>query len=450
MRAIGYFRADANTQKNGAAKSSIDFRDDFAEYCDLNLHQQIKTFGDLNASGNGRYPQYDQMIEFIKESRSNFLVVIPDSTHIGSDLESVARTLIFLENNGAKVICDDEDFPAPLQNAFHVLGVTGISKTRSAKIKESMQARALKGQGLGRPPYGYRNGDTGILETVKSETAVVELIFKLYTQEDMGLRLIVQHLNERDIPTRRGGKWNVVSVRDMLKNPVYMGTYTRFGLRLPRAHEAIIPPATFREAQDTTRSRRPVGRVSRAEPFLLSGLVYCGYCDNKMMGVTRRQSWRNKDGRRHRGVYRYYQCQSRNNQSICGYHTWRAPLLEGTIVPQLTLALQAKQHNLSDSRNGNQKPELEAVWEERVKNAERRFIQMMRKTARGAAKLDELAEHLTELDNARVNAKKATSPGADEDVLANWQDVDFDQQRDFLLTHVARIVVRDEMARVEV
>ena len=56
----------------------------------------------------------------------------------------------------------------------------------------------------------------------------------------------------------------------------------------------------------------------------------------------------------------------------------------------------------------------------------------------------------TELDNARVNAKKATSPGADEDVLANWQDVDFDQQRDFLITHVARIVVRDEMARVEV
>ena len=195
----------------------------------------FRSFGDLNASGDGRYPQYDQMIEFIKESRSNFLVVIPDSTHIGSDLESVARTLIFLENNGAKVICDDEDFPAPLQNAFHGVGVTGISKTRSAKIKESMQARALKGQGLGRPPYGYRNGDAGILETVKNETAVVELIFKLYTQEDMGLRLIVQHLNERDIPTRRGGKWNVVSVRDMLKNPVYMGTYTRFGLRLPRA-----------------------------------------------------------------------------------------------------------------------------------------------------------------------------------------------------------------------
>jgi hypothetical protein len=355
-----------------------------------------------------------------------------------------------MENNGAKVICNDEDYPGPLQNAFHVLGVTGISKTRSAKIKESMQARALKGQGLGRPPYGYHNGDSGILEIVKDESAVVELIFRLYTNEGMGLRLIVQHLNEREIPTRRGGKWNVVSIRDMLKNPVYMGTYTRFGLRLPRSHDAIIPAATFREAKDVTRSRRPVGRVSKAEPFLLSGLVYCGYCENKMMGVTRRQSWRNKDGKRHRGVYRYYQCQSRNNQSVCDYHTWRAPLLEGTIVPQLDLALRAKRNDPSPSINGDKKPELEAVWEERVKNSERRFIQMMRKTARGHAKLDELAEYMIEMDNTRTSAKKAANPGSDDEVLSKWSELSFDEQRDFLVTRVARIVVRDEMARVEV
>lgn len=447
MRAIGYFRADAITQTTGPRKSSLEFQDDFAKYCDWNFHQRIKIFADLNASGDGEYPQYDQMIEFIKESRSNFLVVIPDSSHIGNDLESVARTFINLETTGAKIACDEEDFPDPLQNAFHVLGVTGISKTRSAKIKESMQARALKGQGLGRPPYGYRNGDGGAVEIVKDEASVVELIFRLYTTEDLGLRLIVQHLNERDILTRRGGKWNVVSIRDLLKNPVYMGTYTRFGLRLPRSHEPIIPPAVFRQVQDITRSRRPVGRVSRAEPFLLSGLVYCGYCDNKMMGVTRRQSWRNKNGKRQRGVYRYYQCQSRNNQSVCGYHTWRAPLLEGTIVPQLGLALRAKQNDTFS--NGNQKPHLETVWEDRVKNAERRFVQMLRKTARGAAKVEELAEYLTELDNVRANGKKAANTDDDE-VMSKWDELSFDQQRDFLRTRVARIVVRDEMARVEV
>lgn len=450
MRAIGYFRTDAVTQKMGPTKSSIEFQEDFIEYCDINLHQQVRCFGDLNASGDGEFPQYQQMIDFIQESRSNFLVVIPDSTHIGSDLESVARAFIHLETNGAKVTCDDDEFPDPLQNAFRLLGVTGISKTRSAKIKESMQARALKGRGLGRPPYGYRNGDDGVFEIVKDEAAVVELIFRLYTSEDMGMRLIVQHLNGRGIPTRRGGNWNVVSIRDLLKNPVYMGTYTRFGLRLPRSHEPIISPALFRQAQDTTRSRRPVGRVSRAEPFLLSGMVYCGYCENKMMGVTRRQTWRNKGGQRQRGVYRYYQCQSRNNQSVCDYHTWRAPLLEGTIVPQLSLALQTKRNAAQESDNGSTDPRLEVVWEQRLKNAERRFVQMLRKTARGAAKIEELQEYLSELDSARANAAKSADPQAAVELMSKWDDLPFDQRRDFLLTHVAKIVVRDEMARVEV
>ena len=66
-----------------------------------------------------------------------------------------------------------------------------------------------------------------------------------------------------------------------------------------------------------------------AEPYLLSGIAFCDYCGNKMMGVTRHQRWTNKNGDRNRKTYRYYQCQSRNNQSVCGYHTWREADLEG-------------------------------------------------------------------------------------------------------------------------
>ena len=153
--------------------------------------------------------------------------------------------------------------PDPLQNALVTLGAPGASRERSEKIRMSMQNRALRGKGLGRPPYGYRNGEDGTLEIVKDESPVVELIFRLYIRDRMGMRLIVQHLNERGITTRRGGNWNVVSIRDILKNTVYIGTYTRFGLRQPGNHEPIIPRDVFREAQDIVRERRPLGRVSR-------------------------------------------------------------------------------------------------------------------------------------------------------------------------------------------
>ncbi len=443
MRAIGYFRV--TDQGEG---SLADMERAFVEFCQLNLHQPFLTFTCDGQDDSG----YRRMMAYMRGSGSEFLVVVPSARHLGEDLESVARSMVELDGIGAKVACFDEDFPDPLQNAFQTLGVKGVSRTRSQRIKASMRARALQGQALGRPLYGYRVGPEGRLEVVREEAAVVELMYRLYTRDGLGLRLIAQHLNERGIPTRRGGKWNVVSIRDILKNAAYMGTYTRYGMRRPKAHESIIPAQVFRAAQDQTKARRPVGRVVNAEPFLLSGALQCAYCGNKMMGVTRRQSWKRKNGRRAKGVYRYYQCQSKNNQSVCGYHTWRASLLEGTVLTQLRYALLAKgyQERSNDVGDASRPTEAQAVREAKVTNAERRFLRAMKRAARGDIKVKVVGEYLNELDAAR---RAANSQGRTADVsetLDSWESLDLEERRAFLAEHIVRIIVEDDKVEVVV
>ena len=442
MRAIAYFRVgDEGSLSQSGLESA------FQEYCVQNMHQPVATFASVDNHSASDDPEYRRMVEYLRGSDSEFLVVVPDATHLGSDLESVVRSVLEVDAIGSKATCFDDEFPDPLQNAFQTLGIKGVSRTRSRRIKESMRARALQGQALGKPLYGYRIGPEGTLEVVREEAAVVELIFRLYTKDGLGLRLIAQHLNEREILTRRGGRWNVVSIRDVLRNPAYTGTYTRFGMRRPKTHEAIIGPDVFRVAQEQTKSRRPIGRVMNPEPFLLSGVLYCAYCGNKMMGVTRRQSWKRKDGRRARQVYKYYQCQSRNNQSLCGYHTWRAPLLESTVYSQLKYALPAKAAELGD---GARKDEVQALRETAVRNAERRFVQATKRAARADIKLSVLGEYLSELDAARRAAKGDVDPADVESVLAGWDSLDLEARRSFLTEHVARIDVRDDSVEVVV
>ncbi len=445
MRAIGYFR-----NRDGDEGSLQDMKGAFLEYCKLHQHQPVETFFDSPGGQAEGASAYRRMVEYMRSSRGQFLVVVPDAPHLGEDVEAVARAMVELEGMGARVVCMDDDLPDPLQNALHTLGIKGVSRARSERIRESMRARAMEGRGLGKPPYGYRIAPDGSLEVVKEEAVVVELIFRLYTRDGMGLRLIAQHLNERGIPTRRGGQWNVVTIRDILRNPAYMGTYTRFGLLLPKSHQPIIPPAVFRSAQDATRERRPVGRIASVEPFLLSGLVYCSYCGNKMMGVTRRQTWRRKDGRRARGVYRYYQCQSRNNRSVCSYHTWRAPLLEGTVLSQLRYALQARavQPSNGDGAAHSRRAEAQAMREARVRNAERRFLQALKRAARGEITVRALGEYLQELDAARRAAASAGQAADVDTVLAQWDSLDMATRQAFLMEHIVRINVRDD--RVEV
>ena len=221
---------------------------------------------------------------------------------------------------------------------------------------------------------------------------------------------------------------------------------------MPKAQEAIISPDVFRAAQDIASARRPAGRVVNAEPFLLSGLAYCAYCGNKMMGVTRRQAWRRKDGRRANGVYRYYQCQSRNNQSLCGYHTWRASLLEGTVVNQLRYALRpAAFDSQATTPNGVGKTEANRVAREaRVRNHERRFLRVLRRAARGEASVATLGRYLDELDDARKMAESAKDPSDDIAALDRWESLDFAALQRLLQEHVGRIVVSDDAVDVAV
>ena len=168
-----------------------------------------------------------------------------------------------------------------------------------------------------------------------------------------------------------------------------------------------------------------------------------------MMGGTRRQRWRNKDGKRKSGVYRYYQCQSRNNQSVCGYHTWRAALLEATVVSQLGLALQAKRNkDETPAPDEERTSQLRSIWEDRVRNAERRFIQALRRAARGAASVGTFASCLDVLDTARAGVQRANDATDMAQTLEDWDQLDFGARRDSLPAHLVRGAVKDEMVPV--
>ena len=438
MLALGYYRL----REPGVPVERL--QETFSEYCDLYLHQPIDMFVDV---GDGPpYPEYARMVKYMEDSPSDFLIVVPGAEHLGTDLESVARSVLELEGVGAKVSCADEDLPDPLQNALATIGVENVSRDRSDRIRDSMRRLAIEGRTLGRPPYGYRSGPDGVLEVHPEEAEVVRLAYRLYTDDCRGLRLIAGDLNERGLTTRRGGRWNVATLRDMLRNPAYVGTYTRFGLRVPKSHKAIVAPETFRAAQDVFRARRRRVSAPASEPFLLSGIAYCAECGNKMIGVTRRQTWRRKDRSRHNRIYRYYQCQSRNNLSICRYHTWRAEALEERTLRMLEELLSGEAPEDADRRRAEREGRLREASGQRLTNARRRFLRALRKVATGEAPTRDLTVHLDELEALRraVDPDPDSPPANARLTLGKWESLDISDRQDFLRLQIDRIVVGDD------
>ena len=73
-------------------------------------------------------------------------------------------------------------------------------------------------------------------------------IFSLCSQDGMGIRRIAQRLNQDGYRTRRGRNWSMVTIRDLLRNPVYIGRYEK--------SSASACPTTTRPSYPNPTSRR--------------------------------------------------------------------------------------------------------------------------------------------------------------------------------------------------
>ena len=155
------------------------------------------------------------------------------------------------------------------------------------------------------PPYGYDK--TSIIEGKREcptlaineeQAAVVQMIFDLYVNKNMGVHVICNHLDSLKIKPPKKEHWSPASVRDMLQNVHYIGKVKRNWRKTvtvvedseiikirPKAkmgeyliydgkHEAIITEELFNAAQEKT------GKNPRVKPTTkirnpLASLVYC-------------------------------------------------------------------------------------------------------------------------------------------------------------------------------
>ncbi|WJQ03258.1 recombinase family protein [Geobacillus stearothermophilus] len=156
----------------------------------------------------------------------------------------------------------------------------------------------------GHSPYGYKFDKDFNCTIIEDEANVVRMIYRMYC-DGYGYRSIADRLNELGVKPRIAKEWNHNSVRDILTNDIYIGTY-RWGNKVVlNNHPPIISESLFRKAQKE-REKRKVDRT-RVGKFLLTGLLYCGNCDShKMQGSF--------DKREQKTYYRCLKCNRITNE----------------------------------------------------------------------------------------------------------------------------------------
>jgi DNA invertase Pin-like site-specific DNA recombinase len=421
VRAVGYFR-----ERKGD-KSLAEQNKAFLEFCQSNGYEAAAVFLDASPTPDD-VPGFRQMVEFLRSQRQRgfLLVAVPDLGGLGDNLTESARRYFQLSSLGVGVVAMDgsDDLGDELLKLWAAARKNGRLGDR---VRAAMRKKAVKGEALGRPPYGYRVGPRGRLQVVPEEGSVVRYIFRLYLKDGLGIRRIARRLNEEEIRTRRGWLWSMVTVRDLLRNRAYLGTYSRFGVRVPASHPPLISPEDFRRVQE-------------------------------------RQSWRRRsDGEVRSALYRYYQCGSRTNRSLCDYHTRRAEALEEEVRRAL---LDSPAQASTAAAEEVEEPPIEEQGKQlrdRMRRLDRQLEQFLDAATSGRLNGERLRSRGVEVAGqrltteetlaerqrwAQMRATEAQRRQHQRDALARcreqWDELAFPERHELLRQLLERVVVRDE------
>lgn len=200
------------------------------------------------------------------------------------------------------------------------------SANLSQNVRRGLRESIAKGNFCGGTiPYGYRVENKKLV--IDDKTApMVRYMFEQYAA-GVSKKDIIDELNRRGFPGRRGKPLTPNSMTHVLPNPVYIGEYRYAGEVVPGLAQPMIDRDLFARVQDRLKrmARAPAAEKARVA-YLLQGKCFCGYCGTAMVGEC---------GRSHTGaVYHYYACHAKKKRRGCRKKNERKDFIEWYVVEQ--------------------------------------------------------------------------------------------------------------------
>ncbi len=250
---------------------------------------------DISAFSGKTRPSYMRLLSDIRDGLRDGVIVynLDRLTRQPIELEQFSQVC---ERAGVKQMAtvttdinlgnDDGLFTARILAA--VAAKESARKSARQKRKARQNAEAGKPGGGNTRPFGYKDDK---ITVKKSEAKIIRTIMARFLAGE-SLRSIAIWLNEKQMPTVTGLEWKTTTLKGMLTSGRIAGLRTHHGEVVAYAiWPGIIAPVERQQVLAMFESKKVSGRRTPRR-YLLSGLLRCGRCGNKLYTAARVQTRR--------------------------------------------------------------------------------------------------------------------------------------------------------------
>ncbi len=266
-------------------------------------------------------PDYQQMMTRVRTGEFTHILVWKID-RISRNLLDFAAMYAELKQLGVTFVSKNEQFDTSSAMGEAMLKIILVfaeleRNMTSERVSAIMLSRATDGVwNGGKVPFGYSyDKDNKVFSIYEPEAKIVTYIYDQY-EAVRSLTSVAKALNEKGVRSRTGKPWNPTTIRTMLTNPFYAGTY-RYNYRdesgkshvVKAAKEWVMvedhhPAIVTRERQNRIAAllqSRQRGVYSggmtyqRKNTHIFAGLLRCGCCGSSMASTIDRErsdGWR--------------------------------------------------------------------------------------------------------------------------------------------------------------
>lgn len=365
------------------------------EYCNKEGHEIYNLYEDRGISGKSitNRPGIKQLLNDATKNKFD-LVIVWKLNRISRKLLDILNIVELLNKHNIAFRSLTESFETETPSGklqLNIMGAIGEfeRETIAENVKMGMIARSKEGQWNGGVVLGYdsiqlnnegKKRKNTVLKINENEANTVRKIFQLYS-EGNGYKAIVNRINKEGYKTKRGNQFAVSTVKEILRNPIYIGKI-RFNVRqdwgkkrrknindnpilVEGQHEAIIDVETWNKVQVILKERSKKHNKVYESEQPLTGILRCPVCG---AGMTISRSTRKKpDGSK--VTLEYYCCGNWKNKgtAVCNSNTIRVEKANAYVMDKVSelvndeSILRKVVDNINKNKSTKLKPTLNQI-----------------------------------------------------------------------------------------
>lgn len=334
-KAVIYARYSSDRQREESIEGQLRVCEDYARRNSMTI---IHTYADRAMTGRSdRRPEFQMMIRDAATMAFDVVLVYKLNRFARNRYDS-AKYKHKLKKYGVKVVSAMENIADDPSGILLESVIEGMAEYYSAELAENvmrgMTENVLEGKWPGgNIPIGYKIDSSHHLMIDEPNTAVVRQVYSMFLEGKTQTE-IMRDLNSHHRLTPKGKPFGHNTIRGILSNERYTGVLLWRDIRKPGAIPAIIDESTFQLAQERMKFKQKNHLRKSSDNYLLSGKLFCGLCDSKMVGVSGTS--------RGKSIYYYYAC-SKHLKKKCQAKNVRADILEDLVCEVTTKILSNKE-----------------------------------------------------------------------------------------------------------